>query len=122
MTFDPSLPTIVDEIRFALGDTSNDPATEIVPDQTYYALLDKYDDWREAAIQIGGAMLAALEQDVKSYSAQGDFSVTFRDPQRIREQIAQWQAELEAEAYAGAGATVSMTADVMTGTPGADEW
>ncbi len=116
MSFDPTLPTIRDSIRFALADTSGDPATEIVVDQTYDALLATFVDWRQAAVAIGGAMLAALQNDVKSYTATGDFSVTYRDPSRIEAQIAAWQVEIVAGiANEGLGKVVTITGDYLTG-------
>lgn len=122
MTYDPTLASERDRIRLALGDTSNDADTEILPDVTYDALLDAYDDWLEAAVVIGEATLTALERDeVKSYTQQGDFAVTFRDPHRIRQQIADWRAALaEAAAEAAYGGVLTITADVMT--DGAEEW
>lgn len=116
MSFNPTLPTTRDRIRFALADTSGDPATEIVADQTYDALLAAFPDWRQAAVAIGGATLAALQNDVKSYTAPGDLSVTFRDPSRIEAQIAAWQGEIVAGiADANLGKVVTITSDYLTG-------
>ncbi len=124
MSFDPTLPTTRDSIRFALADTSGDPATEIVLDQTYDALLATFVDWRQAAVAIGGATLAALQSDVKSFALPGDLSVTFRDPSRIEMQIAAWQGEIVAGiADASLGKVVTITSDYLTGHEAeAREW
>ncbi len=42
MTFDPALPTLRDDIRDYVSDTSNDPAIEFRPDVTYDAIIARY--------------------------------------------------------------------------------
>lgn len=119
MTFNPALPTVRDQIRSDVGDTSNDPATEMMVDATYDAYLGLYpENWKRAAARIAIAILTRLDQDVKSYSAPGDLSVTFRDHGMLRALADRWNSEADAEtAELGYGRVVTVTSDYLTGWP-----
>jgi arginyl-tRNA synthetase len=116
MSFDPSLPTVRDRIRLAVGDTSNDPETEFFGDATYNVIIAEETNWKRAGARIAEAILADLKQGVKSYSLQGVFSVTLLDPDHLSALAARWYGEADRkEASASNGRVVTVVSDYQTG-------
>lgn len=103
MAFNPALPTLLDRIRMIVGDTSNDPETELFPDETYNAKIAEYQNWKLAAAEMAEAIAVQIEQDPTSFTAVGDMSVAWTDRTRSLRATA---ARLRSEA-ASEGVTVS---------------
>lgn len=138
--YDPAEPTPKDVIRGLAADTSNDPASEVLPDATYLAILSRHRAETGAGAPTDTApfyrsvaeslrrVATTLEQRPSSISAQGDGSVSWSSrTASLRDLAAQYDgfaARLEAEAEdAGLiGPIVTMQAPFLTGNGGYNEW
>lgn len=112
MAFDPTLPTTLDRIRLIVGDTSNDPETEIFPDTVYTATIAEHDNWKLAAAAMAEAVAVKIEQDPTSVSFPQDLSVGWTDRTRsLRATATRLRAEAAAEdaALLGAVRSVALT-------------
>jgi len=102
MSFNPALPTLRDRIRIQVGDTN--VASEIYPDATYDAAISQYSDWKLAMASMAEAVAVAIEQDVSSFSAGGDLSVSWSDRTRSLRALA---LRLRQEVANDSGTTLS---------------
>ena len=92
MTFDPTLPTLRDYIRFALNDTSNDADTEYLPDATYDAVIALYGGTDVASAATAPVLRAMadlaesaaiqLDQRIVTFGATGDMNIGWGDRAR----------------------------------------
>lgn len=78
MTYDPLLPTTRDRIRLIVGDTSDDEATELFPDETYDAEIARYTNWKLAAASMAEAAAVKIEQDPTSVNFSGEIAVSWQ--------------------------------------------
>lgn len=114
MTFDPTLSTTIDRIRLIVGDTSDDEATELFPDDTYEAEIANYTNWKLAAAAMAEAVAVKIEQDPNSVNVPGEVAVSWQDRTRsLRLAATRLRAEAAAEdAASGNGITsVALTRD-----------
>lgn len=121
MTYDPAELTAIDRIRGRVLDTSNDPATEYLPDVTYQSYLDRYDGSEAlAGASTAGRIAALIASKPVAIASEGD-SIRWSDKRAeyIKSVQADYLAEAEADAYGG---VVTVTADVMTGGDVTEEW
>lgn len=102
MSYDPALPTTLDKIRLMVGDIDTD--NEIFPDETYESRIAEYSDWRLAAAWMAESVAVAIEQDISSFSAGGDLSVSWSDRTRSLRALA---IRLRQEVAADAGISLS---------------
>lgn len=123
MSFDPALPTDVDWMRDRLGDTSNDPATEWKPDETYDAYLALHVDWRLAAAALAISLSNSPTMALTSFSASGDMSVSWGDRRaHLLKVAADLRAEVSAEEWANGSGDVEMEMPFLTGVTSENEW
>jgi hypothetical protein len=123
MSYDPSLATDLDRMRFRLGDTSNDPATELLSDETYEAELTRLVDWRLAAASIATSLSNSAGMALTSFSASGDISVGWGDRRaHLLKVAADLRAEYAAEQWTTGSGDVVMTMPFLTGTDTETEW
>lgn len=123
MSYDPSLATDLDWMRYRLGDTSNDPATEWLPDETYEAELAIHSDRRLAAASIAIALSNSPNMALTSFSASGDMSVSWGDRRKHLLEVAKLlRDEVAAEEWATGGGDVVMEMPFLTGLGTAGEW
>lgn len=117
MTYDPSHPTRLDEIRFLVFDTAEPP---LVPDETIHAALVSEDDWRLAAATIAEGVAVQLERRVTNVTMPGEMAVGWGDRARsLRALAARWRAEVAADrhaAQAGGMSTVRLTRSDLVDT------
>lgn len=87
MPYDPDLLTSLDKARALLGDTSNDPATELLTDDHIEAVLALY------ATSFDSAVAFLADELVVTYAQQPD-SVTLPSGLSVRwsERVKAWQA------------------------------
>jgi hypothetical protein len=106
MTYDATLPTVRDQIRLIVGDTSDDAAVEFFPDDTYDATITANEDsWKLAAAAMAEAVAVKIEQSPGSLSSDGD-SISWQDRTRsLRAVAAQYRKEAIADAASAAGIT-----------------
>lgn len=98
MSYDPTLPTTLDRIRLIVGDTSDDQATELFPDETYEAEIANYANWKRAAAAMAAAAAVKIEQDPTSIAFPGDMSVSWNvRTVSLRQKAAQLRAEADDE-------------------------
>lgn len=114
MSFDPSLPSLLDRIRLIVGDTSGplDGAgdAEILPDETYLATIAEYDNWKLAAAAMAEAVAVRIEQDPTSVSFPADMSVGWSDRTRsLRATAVRLRSEAAAESQATTSGITSVT-------------
>ena len=123
MSYDPSLPTTLDRIRLIVGDTSDDLATELFPDETYTATIAEYGaSWKIAAAVMAEAVAVRIEQDPTSFTAQGDMSVGWSDRTRsLRDTAARLRREAAAEDATGSNVLTSVALG-RDGTVGRGEY
>lgn len=106
MTYDPLLSTTRDRIRFIVGDTSNDEATELFPDDTYEAEIARYTNWKLAAASMAEAAAVKIEQDPNSVNVPGEVAVSWQDRTRsLRATAIRLRSEAAAEDATGSGVT-----------------
>lgn len=110
MTYTATLPTSRDEARLRLGDTSNDVATEYLPDSTYDAVIVALGDWRLAAASLARSLAARAINDPTSFTAVGDMAVSWADRARSWLAIA---TALDAEAAADTSTVGTVTTFTM---------
>jgi hypothetical protein len=89
-TYDPSLSTEKDIVRFKVGDidvtTNADGRTNALrPDVEYLAVLDLHGDWRLATADMAESLASQYAQEPDSFTATGDMSVSWK------ERVKQWQ-------------------------------
>ena len=141
MTYDPEQKTPINAIRRKAGDTSNDPATELMTDADYLFALDEFGvsnapgtslktaAFYRAAADIFLSLAARIDQLITSASSQSDGSVGW-SPNRART-LTGWAAEYAAEADrldaessdSFWGPTVTVRGNFLTGSVhGGAEW
>lgn len=112
MSYDPTLPTTLDRIRLLVGDTSDDEATELFPDDTYTAEIERHANWKLAAATMAEAVAVKIEQDPTSVNIPGEVAVGWQDRTRsLRATAARLRAEAAAE---GAAVTHGITSVGLT--------
>ena len=142
MSYTPSEPTPVDVIRGLAGDTSNDPETEILADETYVAILGRFGVGAEAGtptttVAFYRAAAESLRRVMKviadrpsSISSPGDGSISWSSRlDGLKLQVASLDA-LAAEAAADEqgggifGAPITIRSHFLTGSPdgGYEPW
>lgn len=62
----------LDKIRRLVRDTSNDPATEFFPDETYQTVIAASTTWRHATIEMALSVAGKIEEDPTSLSSDSD--------------------------------------------------
>ncbi len=140
MTYSPSQPTPIDVIRGMGRDTSNDPATELMADAEYAAILGRFGvgatagtdittaAFHRAAAEAMRQLAIAIEALPTSISAPADGSIGWSSrTQSLRDQAKALDAkaaQIDAAATDGFwGPTVTVSAHFLTGTPnGGAEW
>lgn len=105
-TYDPTLATALDRVRFAVGDVDVEDDAAIKPDTEYDAVILANDSEQGAIAEMARALAAQVMQDPDSYSESGGISI------RWGERIKTWlaladTASARAEA-SGAGAGMTM--------------
>lgn len=86
-SYDNSLATVLDRIRFTLGDTDVDPETNALkPDEEYLAVIAATASEEEAIALMAEALATQIMQDPDSYSESGGISVSWT--QRIKTWLA----------------------------------
>jgi len=98
-TFDPSLPTLKDHIRLALGDRHHDAtagpiSSPLLADETIQAKLDTF-DYPEALAQLAESLISEFGQRPDEYSESGGIKISWR------ERIAAWQKIVDAARSGG---------------------
>ena len=97
VTYNPTLATPLDRLRYLLGDVDTDAA--LLPDATYTAVLGLYaNDERLSAIQLATGLITRYAQEATSVSL-GGISASYAN--RIKgwqDLIARLRAELASEA------------------------
>jgi len=97
MSYDPTLPTLRDYIRKATTDTSNDAATELVPDATYDAVIAMYG--ADSAFSYQGLRATAdmsvqvaeiLDQNIVNFGATNDMTIGWGDRAKTLRANATW--------------------------------
>jgi hypothetical protein len=83
VSYDPSLPTARDRVRFTVGDTAS---PELRPDTEYDALIAQYDE-RTATLKMAESLASQYAQDPSSISV-GGLSVSFSDLVKNWQQLA----------------------------------
>jgi hypothetical protein len=76
-TFDETLPTDRDRLRFLLGDTDV-VLNPLLQDETYDATLSQSSDWRLAGAALAEGLASKFAQEPDSVSIPGDVSVSWR--------------------------------------------
>ncbi len=89
MSFDPSLPDVRSRLRLQLGDTSGDAATELLPDDTYDAVL-AYNGNSEpkTLVHLAESLIAKFSQAASRINL-GDMEFSWRD------RMVAWKAILQ---------------------------
>lgn len=132
MSYSPSELTARDQIRGMAGDTTS---PEWLADATYDAVLAKWgvpgSEWSSspkflrAAAELIRRVAVAIEQDVTSYTATGDFSASWGDRTRtlraLATQLESQAADIEQGEAAGWGGTIRFKSQFLTGSRG-NEW
>lgn len=119
MTYDATLATTRDRIRFIVGDTSNDADAEYFPDATYDAEIANYDAWKLAAASMAEAAAVKIESDPSSINLDGDLVASWQDRTRsLRAKAVQLRAEAAAEALASGTGITSVALDRDGGSTG----
>lgn len=124
MSYDPIELTATDRIRGRVLDTSNDPATEYLPDVTYAAVIDRHESEARAGAEIAGriAALIAAKPIAVSLDAVGSTRWSDKRAEYVKSVQADYLAEADAEDAADYyGSVVTVTADVMIDGAG-DAW
>lgn len=105
MTYDPLLTNPRDHIRLLVNDKSGDPATEREPDATYDAKIALYGGtvvnsagWKRAAADMAETIAAQLDQEMVSFTATGDMSISKSSDQAktLRARAVSLRAEADA--------------------------
>lgn len=81
-TYNNTLPTTLDRMRFAVGDinfTELDTSGALRQDEEYDALVLLTGDWRLAVADMADSLAAQYAQSPDSFTAQGDMSVSWRE-------------------------------------------
>ncbi len=138
--YDPTQPTPIDVIRGMGRDTSNDPATELMADAEYAAILGRFGVGATAGTDITTAafyraaaeamrqLAIAIEALPASISAPSDGSISWSSrTQSLRDQAKALDAtanQIDATAADGFwGPTVTVSSHFLTGpTDGGSEW
>lgn len=135
MPYDPTEPTPKDVIRGWAGDTSNDPMTEIVKDETYLATLERFGagsglgdptdtaPFYRAAADLLRRVAVVLQAKPSSISAPQDGSVGWSSRTSALEakakQLVAHADELEAADEGGFwGPVVTVRSNFLTGEGG----
>lgn len=109
MSFDPLVPSMLDRIRLITGDTGGDEAAEYFSDVTYEAAIVEHENWKLAAAFMADAVAVKIEQDPTSYTATGDFAVSWTDRTRsLRSQAIRLRQEAAIEDAAGTAGVISV--------------
>lgn len=89
MSFDPSLPSVRDRLRLQLGDTSGDPATELLLNTIYDAVY-AYNGNSETRtlVALAEALIAKFSQKASRINL-GDMEFSWRD------RLVAWKAILD---------------------------
>ena len=131
MSYNPSEPTVRDQIRGLAGDTTE---PEWLSDATYDAVIARWGvpavDWSSspkflrAAAELLRRVAVALEQDITSFTATGDMSVSWGDRTRSLRALA---TQLDSQADdldqdAGIVGRIRFKSDFLTGRGGRGEW
>lgn len=72
MTYNPAEIEPIDIIRGRLLDTSDDPATEYLTDDIYFAILARHTDWRLAGAEIAGRIYRMIAARPVQLGSDGD--------------------------------------------------
>lgn len=137
MTYAPSQPTPIDVIRGMAGDTSNDPATELMADAEYAAILGRFGvgatagtdvttaAFHRAAADALRAIAVRIEALPTSISAPSDGSIGWASrTASLRDLAKSEDAKADAaDADSGFwGPTVTVSAHFLTGTDEVAGW
>ena len=107
MSYDPTLATARDKLRFRLGDVNT--AAELLPDATYTAALDAHDDDETAAaLQLLDGLIALYAQMPSKTSTDAGASVEWKD------RLEAWKALRTRLLADVAAATVTATVAPLT--------
>ncbi len=131
MSYDPTEPTPLDVIRGWAGDTSGDPATEIVKDETILSILTRYGagsvpgfataPFYRAAAEVLRRVAVVLQARPSSLSAPADGSVTWASRTKALEDKARELdllaigLESEANSQSEIGKVVTVYTPFLTG-------
>lgn len=112
-TFDPTLTTTRDRLRFQLGDT--DISAPLLEDVTYDAALALYPDWRSAGVDLATALASRFAQEPDSIAISGEITLSWRARvQNWTRLAALWAAEL-GTSQSGIASTRALRDVVSTG-------
>ncbi len=95
-TFDPTLPTDRDWLRFMLGDV--DVSAPLLDDATYDAALARFTDRRAAGAELASGLASRFAQEPDSIAVSGEITLSWRvRVQRWTQLAAIWTSDLAAE-------------------------
>lgn len=124
MTYDPSLPTTRDKIRFHATDI--DETNELMPDATYDTVIASYTSWKRAAADLIDAAADLIARKVTSLTSVGDASLSWsRNTAGLKAKAARFRQEADDEDDSADDypSVVTISQEFLTGYPvGGNEW